>query len=77
MSRGPLALPGAGATTPGQREHTDMGTTLPLVEVATRLGVSEKRHTARYGQAHIPVRTRCQGQAATNGWCLLRLSNSC
>lgn len=40
--QGPLALPGAGDTTPGQREHTDIGTTLPLVEVAARLGVSVK-----------------------------------
>ena len=40
--QGPLALPSAGGTTPGQREHTDIGTTLPLVEVATRLGVSVK-----------------------------------
>lgn len=38
----PLALPSAGNTTPSAREQADMGTVLPLVEVATRLGVSVK-----------------------------------
>jgi hypothetical protein len=37
-----LALPSAGNTTPSAREQADMGTVLPLVEVATRLGVSVK-----------------------------------
>jgi hypothetical protein len=38
----PLALPSAGNTTPSAREQADMGTVLPLVEVATRLGISVK-----------------------------------
>ena len=38
----PLALPSAGNTTPSAREQADMGTVLPLTEVATRLGVSVK-----------------------------------
>jgi hypothetical protein len=38
----PLALPSAGNTTPSAREQADMGTVLPLTEVATRLGISVK-----------------------------------
>jgi predicted DNA-binding transcriptional regulator YafY len=38
----PLALPSAGNSTPSQREMADMGTVLPLTEVAARLGVSVK-----------------------------------
>lgn len=36
------ALPAAGDTTPSAREQADMGSTLGLPEVATRLGVSVK-----------------------------------
>ena len=36
------ALPAAGDTTPSAREQADMGTVLPIAEVAARLGVSVK-----------------------------------
>lgn len=38
----PLALPEAGHSTPGQRGQADIGTALPLIEAAARLGVSVK-----------------------------------